>query len=138
MSMRRRRTGALGAITGLAALMMATSTTASATPSCLSRSSISPDGMLRLFGAPLDRSISVNDKEDIPLRVALERVAAVAKVRLTYSADLLPRDRRVCLDVERVSAGVVLTELLRNTQLRPLAIDGDNVVLAPRPRPYRQ
>ncbi len=37
----------------------------------------------------------------------------------------------MCLDLDKISAGVVLTELLRNTQLRPLAIDGDNVVLAP-------
>ncbi|MGV3709286.1 MAG: TonB-dependent receptor plug domain-containing protein [Gemmatimonas sp.] len=83
-----------------------------------------------MFGAPLDRAISLR-AEDIPLRDALDRVASVANVRLTYSADLLPRDRRVCLDLERVSAGIVLTELLRSTQLRPLAIDGDNVVLAP-------
>jgi len=130
MTFRRKSNTAVSALTGLTALMMATSTTAFAKPSCLSRSSISPDGLLRLFGAPLDRSISLNEP-DIPLRVALDRVAAVAKVRLTYSADLLPRDRRVCLDLDKISAGVVLTELLRNTQLRPLAIDGDNVVLAP-------
>ena len=130
MNVRRGSKTAVGAVAGLTVLMMATSTTAHAAPSCLSRSSISPDGMLRLFGSPLDRSISLNEP-DIPLRVALDRVAAVAKVRLTYSADLLPRDRRVCLNLDKIPVGVVLTELLRNTQLRPLAIDGDNVVLAP-------
>ncbi len=128
--MRRSNKAAIGALTGLTAMLMATSTTAYATPSCLSRSSISPDGMLRRFASPLDRAISLT-APDIPLRVALDRVAAVAKVRLTYSAELLPRDRRVCLDLDGVSAGVVLTELLKNSQLRPLAVDGDNVVLAP-------
>ena len=130
MSLRRKSTTTVSALTGLAVLMLTNSTAAYATQPCLSRSSISPDGMLRLYGSPLDRSISLNEP-DIPLRVALDRVAAVAKVRLTYSADLLPSDRRVCLDLDKISAGVVLTELLRNTQLRPLAIDGDNVVLAP-------
>lgn len=130
MSTRRKSKTTVSAFTGLTVLMMATSTTAFATPSCLSRSSISPDGMTRVFASPLDRSISLNEP-DIPLRVALDRVAAVAKVRLTYSADLLPSDRRVCLDLDKISAGIVLTELLRTTQLRPLAVDGDNVVLAP-------
>lgn len=130
MSQKRRRKEAALAFSGLAALMMAISTTASAMPSCLSRSSISPDGMQRMFGAPLDRAISLNEK-DIALSAALDKVAAVSKVRLTYSPDLLPRDRRVCLDLDKISAGVVLTELLKGTMLRPLAVDGENVVLAP-------
>ncbi|MEP6832029.1 MAG: TonB-dependent receptor [Gemmatimonas sp.] len=130
MSIRRNKKTAVSALTGLTVLMIATSTTASAKPLCLSRSSISPDGITRLFPTPLDRAISLNEP-DLSLRAALEKVAAVAKVRLTYSSDLLPPDRRVCLDLDKISAGVVLTELLRSTQLRPLAIDADNVVLAP-------
>jgi outer membrane receptor protein involved in Fe transport len=131
MSMMSKQGAAIArALIGISALMLTASTTASAMPGCLSRSSISPDGMLRMFGAPLDRAVSIKES-DIALRDALDRVASVANVRLTYSADLLPRDRRVCLDLERVSAGIVLTELLRSTQLRPLAVDADNVVLAP-------
>lgn len=125
-----RNTVVASAITGFVALMMGASTTASATPSCLSRSTISVDGMSRLYGSPLDRAITVNEKE-VPLRVALDRIAEVSRVRLTYSVDLLPRDKRVCLDLDKVPAGVALTELLRGTALRPLAVDGDNVVLAP-------
>lgn len=130
MKMQRLSSGAAAAVTGFVALMMGVSTTASAMPSCLSRSTISADGMLRLFGAPLDRSITITEPE-IPLRTALERIAQVSGVRLTYSADLLPRDKKVCLDLEKVPAGVALTELLKGTALRPLAIDGENVVLAP-------
>ncbi|MEO7997259.1 MAG: TonB-dependent receptor [Gemmatimonadaceae bacterium] len=110
--------------------MMGSSTTASATPSCLSRSTISAEGLSRFYGSPLDRAITVNQAE-VPLRVALDRIASESRVRLTYSVDLLPRDKRVCLDLDKVPAGVALTELLRGTALRPLAIDGDNVVLAP-------
>lgn len=131
MKKKRRTEIAAAAFTGFAALMMGTSTTASAMPSCLSRSTISVDGLSRLYGAPLDRTITISESSEVPLRVALDRIAAVSRVRLTYSADLLPRDKRVCLDLDRVPAGVALSELLRGTALRPLAVDGDNVVLAP-------
>ena len=130
MKKQRRGSGAAAAVTGFVALLMGVSTTASAMSSCLSRSTISADGMSRPYAAPLDRSISITESE-LPLRVALDRIANVSHLRLTYSADLLPRDKRVCLDLDKVPAGVVLTELLKGTALRPLAMDGDNVVLAP-------
>lgn len=128
--MQRRSVGTAAALAGFVAMLIGTNTTASAMPSCLSRATIPAEGMLRMFGAPLDRSITVSQPE-VPLRVALDRIAAVSGLRLTYSADLLPRDKRVCLDLEKVPAGVALTELLRGSALRPLAVDGDNVVLAP-------
>lgn len=130
MKLDRRKKNVASAVTGFVALMMATSTTASATPSCLSRSSIGLEGMSRLYGTPLDRNISVTEKE-LPLRDALDRIATASRVRLTYSADLLPRDKRVCLELDKVPVGVALTELLRGSALRPVALDGDNVVLAP-------
>lgn len=111
------------------ALMLAVRTTARAAPSCVSRATVSP-ASVATFGAPLDRTISVSGT-DMPLRAALERVAAESKVQLSYSADLLPANRRVCLDVDRMSAGVVLNELLRGTMLRPLVLDATNVALAP-------
>lgn len=91
---------------------------------------MSSDGVMRAFPAPLDRVVSINER-DVSLRDALDRVAVASHVRLTYSADLLPSDRRVCLDLDRVSAGAALSELLRGTSLRPMAIDGDDVVLTP-------
>lgn len=120
----------LACVTTGVLLGMASSTTAAALPSCLSRASITSDGVARVFPAPLNRAVSIKER-DVPLRDALDRVAAASHVRLTYSADLLPRDRRVCLNLDRVPAGAVLSELLRGTGLRPLAIDGDNVVLTP-------
>lgn len=118
---------------GLSAMMMVTSTTASAMPACLSRSTISAENLIRTYGAPLDRSVTI-DEADLSLRVALDRVALMSRVRLTYSADLLPQ-KRVCLNLDKISAGVALTELLRGTFLRPIAVDGDNVVIAPSPAP---
>lgn len=129
------RTNALqSACFGLTAMMMVASTTASAMPTCLSRSTIPAESLIRPFGAPLDRAITI-DEADLPLRVALDRVALMARVRLTYSADLLPQNRRVCLDLDKVSAGAALTELLRGTFLRPIVLDADNVVIAPSPAP---
>jgi len=131
MMMEGRRTRlCLRAGFGLAALMGSASTTAFAMPACLSRSSITAEGLLRPYGAPLDRAVTI-DEADLPLRVALDRIASMARVRLTYSADLLPREKRVCLNLDRVPVGVALTELLRGSLLRPLVIDGDNVVLTP-------
>ncbi|MBC8088159.1 MAG: TonB-dependent receptor, partial [Phycisphaerae bacterium] len=129
MSEGRRKIACLRAGTGLAVLMMVASTTASAMPACLSRSSITAEGLLRPYGAPLDRAVTI-DESDLPLRVALERVALMSRVRLSYSADLLP-DKRVCLNLDRVPAGVAIPELLRGTFLRPLVIDADTVVLTP-------
>lgn len=130
MSKGRRNAGATRVAVTLAALTMTLSTTASAMPACLSRSTISAEGLLKPYGTPLDRSVSI-DEADVPLREALERVALHSRVRLTYSADLLPRDRRVCLKFDKVPAGAAITELLRGTLLRPLVIDADNVVLTP-------
>ena len=73
----RRSIAWLDAGFGLATLMVLASTTASAMPACLSRSSIGLEGMMRTFGAPLDRSVTI-DEADLPLRVALERVAMLS------------------------------------------------------------
>jgi hypothetical protein len=123
-----RRIGAIVGITGPLALMLLISTTAYAKPSCLSRSTIqSPN---TTYSAPLDRTISIA-ATDLTLRAAIDRVAAASNVQLSYSADLLPPDRRVCLAIDHMSAGVVLDELLRGTVLRPLVLDANNVALAP-------
>jgi iron complex outermembrane receptor protein len=68
---------------------------------------------------------------DVSLRSAIDRVAAESNVQLSYSADLLPADKRICLDIERMSSGAVLTELLRGTSLRAIVLDANNVALTP-------
>jgi outer membrane cobalamin receptor len=83
------------------------------------------------WAAPLDRIITVHAR-DTALRDALDRVAAVAKVRISYSADLLPLDRAVCLSADASPVGTVLTDLLRGMSIAPVVGGVDQVVLTPR------
>ena len=104
-------------------------------PSCLSRATmaqVSPTS----FDAPLNRSISINES-DLTLRAAIDRVALASRVRLSYSADLLPANKRVCLNIERMPVGVVLNELLRETSLHAVVLDTENVALSPSRGPNR-
>ncbi len=82
------------------------------------------------WAAPLDRIVTVR-VADVTLREALDRVAGLARVELSYSNDLLPQDRRVCLTLDRVAVGAVLETLLAGTTLRPVVIGTTQVVLAP-------
>jgi len=82
------------------------------------------------WAAPLDRIVTVQ-LTDQSLRDALESVAMQAKLELSYSAELLPPDRRICVALERVSIGAVLETLLSGTTLRPVVIGSTQIVLAP-------
>src|SRR5215831_20317544 len=84
----------------------------------------------RQWPTPLDRLITLHERE-VSLRDALDRLAAAARVRLAYSADLLPLDRRVCAVYRSVAVGTALTELLEGVAVEPVAADSDRVVLAP-------
>ncbi|HEX5726331.1 MAG TPA: TonB-dependent receptor, partial [Longimicrobiaceae bacterium] len=85
----------------------------------------------RAWPAPLDRTLSFHAR-DLSLRDALDRLAAAARLRFSYSADLLPLDRRVCLSRGAVSVGDALAELLRDTPVEAVVAGADHVVLAPR------
>src|SRR5687768_13313316 len=80
----------------LAALHLTTPVTAGAQAKCAPASrafaSASPSGLLA-------RRISI-DEGEVSLREALDRIASVSKVRLSYAADLLPMSRGVCLSYE--------------------------------------
>jgi iron complex outermembrane receptor protein len=89
-------------------------------------------GSGRRWPAPLDRPVTLH-AGDVSLRDALDRVAALARIRLSYSAELLPLDRRVCAAADDAPAGRVLETLLRATSAIPVAAGGDQVVLTPRP-----
>ncbi len=82
------------------------------------------------WAAPLDRIVSVK-LPDEALRDALDHVAALAKVELSYSNELLPAGRRVCLTLDRVPVGAVLETLLAGTTLRPIVVGSTQVVIAP-------
>lgn len=80
---------------------------------------------------PLDRPV-IARAGVVALRDALDRIAAVAKVRLSYSAETLPLDTAVCLSANGQAIGEVLSGLLARTSVRAVAVGGDQVVLAPR------
>lgn len=83
-----------------------------------------------LWAPPLDRIVNVRIA-DGTLREAVDHVASVAKLELSYSVDLLPSTRRVCLTLTRVPVGAVLETLLAGTTLRAIVLGSTQVVLAP-------
>ena len=82
------------------------------------------------WSAPLDRVVSIHVTA-ISLRDALDRVAALAHLRLSYSTELLPLDRVTCLVADARPVGSVLTSLLAGTRVDPVVASGDQVVLSP-------
>ena len=97
-------------------------------PTCSARVSVADRASS--WAAPLDRIVTVR-MTDAALRDALDRVAALAKVELSYSNELLPAGRRVCLLLDRVAVGAVLETLLAGTALRAIVVGSTQVVLAP-------
>ena len=81
--------------------------------------------------APLDRRVTVR-ATGLSLRDALDRVAVIAKLRLSYSPEALPLDRAVCLSAEGDPAGKVISELVAGTNVVAVPAGGDQVALAPR------
>ncbi len=69
----------------------------------------------------------------LPLREALDRVAAAGRFRLSYSAEVLPLDRAACLNVRDLPAGTALAALLHDTGVVPLVVSEALVVLPPPP-----
>ncbi len=80
---------------------------------------------------PLGRRVSVKLR-DVALRDALDRVAVAASVRLSYSGENLPLDRRVSIARDSATVSDILEELLRGFAVQPLAVAPDHIVLAPR------
>lgn len=84
----------------------------------------------RPWPSPLDRVVSFH-AVDIELRDALDRLAASTRLRLSYSAEALPLDRRACVSVDAAPLGDVLVALLRGAGVEPRAVGVDHVALAP-------
>ncbi len=124
----RRRRAACAA----AALALAAALPAQAQSGCGPRAGVpAPAGG---WAPPLDRSVSLH-AGDVSLRSALDRLSAASRVRFSYSADLLPLDRRVCASGDAVPVGQALAELLRGTGVAPVVAGPDQVVLAPSREP---
>src|SRR5438105_1081447 len=65
-------------------------------PVCLAREVVSAGFT---WPAPLDRTVSFH-ASDISLKDALDRLAAQARFRISYSGEFVPLDREVCLAVD--------------------------------------
>lgn len=84
------------------------------------------------WAAPLDRVVTPGSAAvGLPLRTALERLATRARVRLSYSRELLQLDGPACLDSAPAPLGAALARLLRGTGVQPIGVGADQVVLAP-------
>jgi outer membrane receptor protein involved in Fe transport len=83
----------------------------------------------RRWPPPLDRALSFPTR-DLSLRDALDRLSAATHLRISYSAELVPLEQRVCVSRQARTVGDVLAELLRGTQLEPVVAGEDHVVLA--------
>ena len=84
--------------------------------------------------APLDRPVTVRATA-LSLRDALDRVAAIAKLRLSYSPEVLPLDRAVCLSANAEPVGKILAGLMAGTNVAAVSAGGDQVALTPRAAP---
>jgi iron complex outermembrane receptor protein len=84
----------------------------------------------RQWPTPLDRRISLRAR-DVSLREALDRIAAAARFRVSYSAEFLPLDRHVCVQSDSIVAGDALAELLAGVSVSPVVTGSDQVVIAP-------
>jgi outer membrane cobalamin receptor len=81
--------------------------------------------------SPLERRVSIHVR-DVSLREALDRVAVLGAIRLSYSGDNLPLDRRVTVDRDTARIAEILEDLLRSYPVAPVAVANDHVVLSPR------
>ncbi len=79
-------------------------------------------------GGALARRITV-DLADVPLSRALATLSAAAGIRLTYSSDDFPPDRRVSLAAENITADSAFRVVLRDTRLHVVLTSHTSAVL---------
>jgi len=101
------------------------------------QASCAPAGRASVTGGSQDdnilsRRVSLHGR-DVSLRDALDRLAAAARIRLSYSAELLELSRPVCLEYESAPVGAILTDLIAGAALRPVILGTDQIVLTPVP-----
>lgn len=82
-------------------------------------------------GSPLDRRVTIHVR-DVALREALDRIAVLADIRLSYSGDNLPLDRRVSVSRDTALVSELLADLLDRFGVEPRVVSADHIVLAPR------
>jgi iron complex outermembrane receptor protein len=78
----------------------------------------------------MSRRVSLHGRT-VALREALDRLAAAARIRLSYTAELLELSRPVCIEYETSTVGRVLSDLLQGAHVQPVVLGNDQVALAP-------
>lgn len=78
----------------------------------------------------MSRLVSLHGR-DVSLRDALDRLAAAARFRLSYSAEQLDLSKSVCLEYESAPVSSVLEGILTGARVRPVVLGSDQIVLAP-------
>jgi len=126
----RRTSGVGGRLLGAIALFVVARLLPAQTRACPPSGDSAATGIAH-WGAPLDRPVTLHLNE-LSLRNALDRLAATAKLKLSYSAEFLPLDREVCVSADTSPVGDVLSRLLAGTNVSPIPVGGDQVVLSPR------
>ncbi|MEO8575899.1 MAG: TonB-dependent receptor plug domain-containing protein [Gemmatimonadales bacterium] len=77
----------------------------------------------------MDRVVSLHGR-GVSLREALDRLAAAARIKLSYAAEQLDLARPVCIEYESATVSRVLADLLAGAQVQPVVLGGDQVALA--------
>jgi hypothetical protein len=80
---------------------------------------------------PLSRIIRVR-LDEVPIRDALETIARIAELRLTYSPAQVVDGPRVSLDAERITVGNALQAVLHGTGLEAIALPSGRISVGPR------
>lgn len=99
-----------------------------AEPGCLTR--VTASERAALWAAPLDRVVTLRLPQ-ATLRAALDELAERSGIAFSYSAELLPAGRSVCVQVDRVPVGAVLDHLLQGAAMRAVVVGATDIVLAP-------
>jgi outer membrane receptor protein involved in Fe transport len=102
-----------------------------------------PQFMVRVDGRPipvapaqvaiLGRRVEVH-LDGVPLEQALRELASQTGVQVVYSRDVAGLDRRVTLNVQRLTLAAALTELLFDKDLDVVIAAGNRIVIMPRGR----
>jgi iron complex outermembrane recepter protein len=87
--------------------------------------------------APLARPVTFRTRT-VALRDAIDRLSAAAGLSISYSSDLVPVTRPVCITAQAASLGDVLSELLRGTGTEPRVVAGQVILMPGASRPARR
>lgn len=132
---RRRRAAAVGAARALASAVVLAAALSGGVPGPLdaqervvARFDSTDPGRSSTRSPLLERPVSVA-LSGVPIERALREVATRAALRLSYSSDIIPPDRRVTLAREQVPVGDVIRDILRDTGLEVVVSPSGYVIL---------